>query len=160
MSGAHQTHMAKRHTAIRRLLLERLYALDVLGGTPQEVDIQSRGASQDLEELGDRAFEGVLEGLSASLHELWDDREHIDAEISKVSPRWRIDRMATLDRNVLRLGIWALQKDPDAAIVILNDCIELAKRYGDKGSSGFVNGLLDQFCQNHGISLKRPKRRK
>lgn len=160
MSATNTNYMAKRHTATRRLLLERLYALDVLATTPQEADIQSRGASEDLEELGEKAFESVLDGLSELLHNLWDDRVPIDAEISKISPRWRIDRMATLDRNVLRLGIWALQRDPGAAIVILNDCIELAKRYGDKGSSAFVNGLLDQFCQNHGISLKRSKRQK
>ncbi len=79
-------------------------------------------------------------------------REAIDAEIKSVSPRWRLDRMPVVDRNLLRLGIteilYMAEVSPRSSI---NGCVELAKSYGEDRTRKFVNGILDQVRRNHGL---------
>jgi N utilization substance protein B len=76
-------------------------------------------------------------------------REHqgrIDGVISDVAENWRIDRMAAIDRNILRLGAFELLYCPDVpAKVAINEALELAKRYSTAQSSRFVNGILDRL---------------
>jgi N utilization substance protein B len=90
--------------------------------------------------------ERSVKGVSAQL-------DTLNARIQALSPRWRLDRMASIDRNILRLGVWELTEQAGAPVVVLNDCIELAKEYGDKGTPAFVNGLLDQLCKNNKIAM-------
>jgi len=62
-----------------------------------------------------------------------------------LSRNWRIERMALVDRNVLRLGLWELRRSGSLPVnVILNEAIELAKRFGTAEAAPFVNGLLDR----------------
>ncbi|MFT4704766.1 MAG: transcription antitermination factor NusB [Bradymonadia bacterium] len=79
----------------------------------------------------------------------------IDEAILKASPRWRIARMPVVDRSLLRLGVTELlflpQPRPRATI---NGCIELAKRYGEKKTPKFVNGILDQVRRDAAIPFK------
>ena len=73
------------------------------------------------------------------------------AAVRKASTNWRLERMARVDRNVLRLGAWELlhsQAVPRA--VILDEAVELAKRFGSEESSAFVNGVLDRIAANLG----------
>lgn len=75
----------------------------------------------------------------------------VDEAIRKASTNWRLERMARVDRNVLRLGAWELlrsQAVPRA--VILDEAVELAKRFGSEESSAFVNGVLDRVAANLG----------
>jgi N utilization substance protein B len=66
--------------------------------------------------------------------------------IRKASLNWRIDRMATVDRNILRLATFELMEVTDTPMkVVLNEAIELSKRYGSEDSSAFVNGVLDKI---------------
>jgi N utilization substance protein B len=76
----------------------------------------------------------------------------IDAVIRKYSKHWKLERMATIDRNILRIAIYELLflKDVPQAVVI-NEAVEIAKLYGDNDSPQFVNGNLDQICK-HEIS--------
>ena len=69
----------------------------------------------------------------------------IDQKITQFSHKWRVDRMAMVDRNVLRLATFELfhAPEPQPKKVILNEWIEVAKRYGAEHSSAFVNGILD-----------------
>ena len=70
--------------------------------------------------------------------------EEIDALILKHSTKWRLDRMPLVDRNILRIGIFEILHQPDiSANVVINEGIEIAKRYGSEESSTFVNGVLD-----------------
>jgi transcription antitermination protein NusB len=72
------------------------------------------------------------------------EREQIDRDISQVSRSWRLDRMARVDRNILRLAIAEMRYLPEIpARVTLNEAVELAKRYGSAESAAFVNGVLD-----------------
>lgn len=70
----------------------------------------------------------------------------IDAKISAAAENWRLSRMPTVDRNILRLGAFELlfMKDTPAAVAF-DEAIELARRYGTADSSAFVNGVLDRL---------------
>ncbi|MBL4819005.1 MAG: transcription antitermination factor NusB [Deltaproteobacteria bacterium] len=87
-------------------------------------------------ELADSLVHGVVEHQS-----------DIDKKITDCSHKWRVDRMAVVDRNVLRLAVFELfhAPDPQPKKVILNEWIEVAKRYGAEHSSAFVNGILDSM---------------
>jgi len=70
----------------------------------------------------------------------------LDDLIRKFSQHWRLDRMSLVDRNILRLGAFELCYRPDIpARVVINEAIELAKRYGTDDSGAFVNGILDSI---------------
>lgn len=75
--------------------------------------------------------------------------KEIDQEIQKVARNWKIDRMSTIDRNILRLGTCEMKflKDSVPPSVAINESVEIAKKYGTTESSGFVNGILDQIAQ-------------
>lgn len=71
----------------------------------------------------------------------------IDAVIGASSKNWRIDRMSRVDRNILRLGACELVAFPDVPVkVVINEAVELAKRFGTAESSAFVNGVLDRIA--------------
>jgi N utilization substance protein B len=73
-------------------------------------------------------------------------REEVDALIARYSEHWRLERMAAVDRNLLRLGAYELLHEPDVpAKVVINEAVELAKRFGSEGSGAFINGLLDRI---------------
>ncbi len=77
----------------------------------------------------------------------------IDAVLQKASRNWRLERMARVDRNVLRLATFELKFQPEVpSKVIINEAIEVAKRFGASESAAFVNGLLDRISQE----LRRP----
>jgi len=76
-----------------------------------------------------------------------DNAELIDRTIRNVSQHWRLERMARVDRNILRLGTYELMYLGDVPRrVTLNEAVELAKRFGSEGSAGFVNGVLDRIA--------------
>ena len=88
--------------------------------------------------------------LCAFAHELVNGvHEHqarIDSLISDVAENWRLDRMAAIDRNILRLGAFELLYCAEIpAKVAINEALELAKRYSTAQSSRFVNGILDRL---------------
>ncbi len=71
----------------------------------------------------------------------------IDEQIANASKNWRIDRMSRVDRNILRLGVCELVAFPDVPVkVVINEAVELAKRFGAAESSAFVNGVLDRIA--------------
>lgn len=71
----------------------------------------------------------------------------IDARIQDVSVNWKLTRMSVIDRTVLRLGTYELLESDTPNRVVLNEAIELAKKYGAEDSGKFVNGLLDKVAQ-------------
>lgn len=71
----------------------------------------------------------------------------VDALIGAASKNWRIDRMSRVDRNILRLGACELVAFRDVPVkVVINEAVELAKRFGTAESSAFVNGVLDRIA--------------
>lgn len=74
-------------------------------------------------------------------------RSEIDEAIRGVSHHWRLERMTVVDRNILRLGAYELMKISEIPRrVTLNEAVELARRFGSEGSTGFVNGILDRIA--------------
>ena|SRR3989338_6101708 len=72
--------------------------------------------------------------------------KEIDDKISQYATNWQIKRMAIIDRNILRIGVFELQYTTDIPPkVTINEAVELAKKYGDLDSSKFVNGILDNI---------------
>src|SRR5262249_44370174 len=88
-------------------------------------------------------------------------KEHqarIDALISEAAENWRLDRMAAIDRNILRLGVYEMMFSEDVpARVAINEALELAKRDSTAQSSRFVNGILDRLLQSQ-LAPARPVR--
>ena len=81
----------------------------------------------------------LVEGVAAHLEEL-------DALIARHSEHWRLERMAAVDRNLLRLAAYELLYQPQIPPkVVINEAVEMAKTYGTEGSGAFVNGILDQI---------------
>ncbi|MDP3182469.1 MAG: transcription antitermination factor NusB [Desulfobaccales bacterium] len=70
----------------------------------------------------------------------------LDALIARYSEHWRLERMGAVDRNLLRLAIYELLYQPEIPPkVVINEAVELAKKYGTEASGAFVNGLLDRI---------------
>ena len=79
------------------------------------------------------------------------DREGVDRVVREASEHWRLERMTRVDRNLLRLGTWELRSRPDVPrAVVLDETVELAKRFGGEESGAFVNGVLDQIAERLG----------
>jgi transcription antitermination protein NusB len=96
-----------------------------------------------------RAFaEQLVAGVQANISE-------IDARIKKYAANYELHRIAAVDRNILRMAIYELLYCPDLApVIVINEAIEIAKRYGAEKSGGFVNGILDRVKGE----LNRPAR--
>ncbi len=79
-----------------------------------------------------------------------DHLEKIDAVIAEYAPKWPIEQMTLIDRNILRIGIYELLfNDAVPAKVAINEAIEIAKTYGGLSSGKFVNGILGAIYQHH-----------
>lgn len=75
--------------------------------------------------------------------------DDVNALITKHSEKWRIERMALVDRNVLRIAAFELLVDADTPVkVVIDEAVEIAQRYGAEGSAAFVNGLLDAMARD------------
>jgi N utilization substance protein B len=99
--------------------------------------------SSELQEAGDEA-----RGLASRLLEGTVDRvEEIDKLLIATSEHWRLGRMSTVDRNVLRLAVFELLARETPPSVVINEALEIAKRFSSPESVGFVNGVLDAVNQ-------------
>jgi N utilization substance protein B len=134
--------MGARTTA-REAALQMLFAIDATGGdVEQAIRDFWRELPGDAEgrEYADQLVRGVREGLL-----------QIDERIRAASQNWRLERMARIDRNALRPGAYELSTRTDVPrAVILDEAVELAKRFGSDESSKFVNGVLDRIADDVG----------
>ncbi|HSA97329.1 MAG TPA: transcription antitermination factor NusB [Acidobacteriota bacterium] len=140
--------MGKRRQA-RECALQILFQLEFLSGDPQEV-LKSywagRKASREAREYGAWIVERILEnGVT------------IDRTIQSVSKNWRLARMAVIDRNILRIAVAELLYEPTLVpAIVMNEAIEIAKRYSGEGSAVFVNGVLDAAVRKLAGGAPRP----
>ncbi len=137
--------MASRHRS-REIALQTLYALDVArlrGRAPENVDevFDQVVASFEVPEAV-RPFAAEL------VHGVGSREEEIDALISAHARNWRTSRMAVVDRNLLRLATFELLARLETpAPVVLDEAVELARRYCDDSSPAFINGILDAIAK-------------
>jgi N utilization substance protein B len=132
----------------RERALQALYQVDVGRADPQEAlkaaasAEAEEGASMDasLAAFASELVEGVVKHLA-----------ELDALIQKHSLNWRVERMAKIDRNVLRLGAYELGHYPETpGPVVINEAIELGKTFGSEESSAFINAILDKIARDLG----------
>ncbi len=125
----------------RRAALQALYSADVRQRATAEEGspLAALDALADHFELapGARAFaEELVKGVAA-------ERAALDARLARVARNWRLERMAAVDRNVLRLAAWEMLFGGTPAAVAIDEAVELAREFGDESSPRFVNGVLD-----------------
>ncbi len=144
--------MASRRRG-RSIALQILYqadwASDMKPGDAQEFVEQSlEEYEKDLAPGGRPNDPELTRFIGMLVSGVLDRRQEIDSIISRFSRRWKLERMAAVDRNILRLGIFELcyleEVPPRVAI---NEAVELAKKFGDANSPGFINGILDAVFQ-------------
>lgn len=129
----------------REAALQMLFQMDV-SGVGAEQAVQSFWAHLCASREGAPFANDLVRGWA-------DRREEIDGIIRDVSQHWRLERMAKVDRNILRLATYELMALDDVPRrVTLNEAVELAKRFGSEGSAGFVNGVLDRIASDLGKS--------
>jgi N utilization substance protein B len=91
----------------------------------------------------------VREYATRLIHGVWENRSDLDHLIRANSKRWNVDRMALVDRNILRIGTFELihlgQEIPPS--VVIDEAIEIGKRFGGEESSSFINGVLDNILK-------------
>lgn len=94
--------------------------------------------SQEVKEYADELIKGVI-----------NHQPDIDSSIQKVSAHWKIDRMSTIDRNILRLAVFEMKfaTNPIKHNIVINEAIEIARKFGTTDSASFVNGILDQIAK-------------
>jgi N utilization substance protein B len=132
--------MGARHSG-RESALQMLFQMEGSGVTAAEAIASYWRSFDEVADPEGRAYaDEVVRGVEAVT-------EALDAHIVRASTHWRIERMARVDRNVLRLGVWELEHSPAVPrAVILDEAVELAKAFGTDDSSAFVNGVLNRIA--------------
>jgi transcription antitermination protein NusB len=127
--------MGKR-TKARECALQMLYQWDATRDPMDRVAglfWQVRSSTDETRAMAERLARGAQA-----------DCEALDQEITRVSENWRFDRIAAIDKNILRLAAYELLREPATpSSVVIDEAVELAKRFGEAGSPPFVNGVLD-----------------
>jgi N utilization substance protein B len=84
------------------------------------------------------------------IHGVLKEQNCIDEELQRVSEHWKLQRMARVDRVILRMATWELMFSKDTPFkVILDEAVEIAKKFSTTESASFVNGLLDELAKTH-----------
>jgi N utilization substance protein B len=124
----------------RELALQLLYQFELTDASPEEMQAgfeEWRHASDEVREFADALLRGTL----ARINEL-------DKELGRQTTHWRLERLAAVDRNILRLAMYELIHETGTPhAVVIDEAIEIAKKYGTKDSGRFVNGVLDGFVK-------------
>ena len=128
----------KKRTRARELALQALYQLDIQGETfAEEVSSFVHDEEKDTETANFAL--SLVRGVIL-------EQDVIDARIREVAQNWDLERMAIVDRNVLRMATQELMfMDEIPPKVSINEAIELGKRFSTKNSGAFINGILDRI---------------
>ncbi|MBP7951373.1 MAG: transcription antitermination factor NusB [Verrucomicrobiales bacterium] len=132
--------MSKRREG-REAALQMLYSLDHVPA----------GTDHDLKEFWElrRADEAVQSHATALFRGIQAHREEIDARIAATVQNFRFERLAVVDRNILRLAVFEMFHDTAVPpVVSMNEAIEIAKRFGGEDSPRFINGVLDRIIKD------------
>jgi N utilization substance protein B len=145
----------------REVALQVLYAVDLAtaragGGLGAAGHSASRGEDEE-GSLAERCFDRVAEhfvvpaGAAVFARELVgavvEHVEELDALLAAHARNWRVSRMAAVDRNVLRLAVYELSHTQTPVAVVIDEAVDLARRFGSESSPAFVNGVLDAVAR-------------
>ncbi|HUC44892.1 MAG TPA: transcription antitermination factor NusB [Candidatus Sulfotelmatobacter sp.] len=127
--------MGQRRRA-RECALQMLFQIDMAGGAPAEV-YPDFWREHEVEPEVREFAQGLVDGVIGR-------RADLDETIAATAAHWRIERMAVVDRNILRMAVYELKHEPETPpAVVLDEAIEVAKKFGSDQSSAFINGILD-----------------
>jgi transcription antitermination factor NusB len=131
----------RKRTKARELVLQALYQADISQIDPKEFlkdFFEDRLTPDDDPTVKEFATDLVVH--------VWKHRSEIDETIKACATNWQLERMAAVDRNILRLaGYELLFRDDIPPKVAINEAVDLAKKFGDLESGKFVNGILDKL---------------
>jgi len=119
----------------REYALQMLFQWEVGAHDPARVEAsfwKSARAEKKTRDFANQLFEGTVRA----------ERE-LDRLIEQHAENWRLERMAAIDRNILRLGAYELRSGDNPAKVVINEALELAKKFSSEDSAPFINGILD-----------------
>ena len=130
-----------RRSRAREVVLQVLYQLDL---------------NPDRDVAGDESFvktrlhnrDDLVQFAMSLVNGVRRNQGELDAMLAARADNWSLDRMAATDRNVLRLGAYEILYTDTPDRVAINEAVELARRFGTKHSSQFVNGMLDGFLKD------------
>jgi transcription antitermination protein NusB len=135
----------------RIIALQSLYQIEIAEKPMEEIDefidnYSTQNLGQD-EKFLDKAKEFSKELVRTVV----DNMKEIDEIIPKYLKNWKYERILSIDRNILRMGVAELIfRDDIPYKVTINESIELAKKFGDEKSGSFINGVLDNMIKNEG----------
>jgi len=119
----------------REFALQMLFEWDMASQKPVEIKRhfwKSARAADSTRKFANELFEGAIAEAPAS-----------DKLVEKLSENWRLERLATVDRNILRLAIFELRSGTAPAKVVIDEALELAKKFSSAEAPAFLNGILD-----------------
>lgn len=133
----------------RELALQMLFEHDITGTEPGEMFRRSsdlKSAPEQIRSFAERLVSGTLA-----------HREDLDVLISRQADHWRLARMPVVDRNILRLALFELLHEPETPRpVVIDEALEIAKRFSTPRSSQFINGILDGVMKSRDPRLRSP----
>ncbi len=129
--------MGNRRKA-REFALYMLYSYDITGLNPDYIltnfysDNERARVSKKIKDYAEKLFKKVIEKKAI-----------IDKTIESKSKHWKLSRMSAIDRNILRIATYELLFEELDPPIVINEAIEIGKKYGDSESGIFINGILD-----------------
>lgn len=140
-----------RRSRARQVALQLLFQLDANRKTKRKLMehfVRDRLNDPEAEPFCLSLFDGVQQ-----------NKQEIDAKLTAAASNWKLHRMASVDRNVMRLGLYEMmyQTEPTPGPVALNEAIELSRRFGSEDSPAFVNGVLDKLYKQRLAEMEKAK---
>jgi N utilization substance protein B len=129
----------------RELALQMLFQHDLSGNQPDAIldtfeDLQK--SKPNTREFAEKIFRGTVDNLTK-----------IDDMIQAQADNWRLSRMAVVDRNIIRMCVYEFLHETDTPkLVIIDEGIEIAKKFGTQKSSQFINGILDGILKRYNLA--------
>ena len=136
--------MGKRRAA-RELALKFLY----------QTEFNSNSPDSELNSFCERAnvSEEIQDFTQTLIKNIFVHKKEVDGLLKKISANWVPDRMAMIDKNILRLGICELLFDSTTPPkVVINEAVEIAKKFGTEESPDFINGILDKVFKDSKVA--------
>lgn len=128
----------------RELALQMLFQYDLSGNDPEAIiltfdDLQK--VKPAIRDFAIRIFLGTIRHM-----------EELDELIVKQADNWRLSRMAVVDRNIIRMSVYEFLHETDTPkLVIIDEAIEIAKKFGTEKSGQFINGILDGILKRYNL---------
>ena len=129
----------------RELALQMLFQYDLSGNAPDAIldtfeDLQK--SKPNTKEFATKIFRGTVDNMAK-----------IDDMIQAQADNWRLSRMAVVDRNIIRMSVYEFLHETDTPkLVIIDEAIEIAKKFGTQKSSQFINGILDGILKRYNLA--------